>query len=173
MSFVVTLRDADARLADDQQIVLRLGTDADVDQTIKASLGHFLAYRPVVVASGLDAPGALTLSVYLRNPGRPVVAYRAGPFQRWYRTTTVGHVIDAGVTIWPTDVSVEGEPLPLSSDHADLVVSARSDVLPDAYLAATKSERRRMRDNLRPEFEAVLALFDAPIAFGLPDGAQA
>lgn len=74
--------------------------------------------------------------------------------------------------IWPTDVAVEGQPLPMSSAHADLVVSTRSDVLPDAYRTGDKAERRRLRELLRPEFETVLALFGAPLAFVDPTGAH-
>ncbi|MFT3851973.1 MAG: hypothetical protein QM733_04440 [Ilumatobacteraceae bacterium] len=173
MSFSVTLRSIDARLADDQQLVLRLGSDADVDQTIRASLGHYLSYAGVLEQLGLPGVGALTLSVYLAGPGEAVERFRAGPYQRAYRTTSVGVVRRAGVTIWATDVSVEGRPVAMSSAHADLLVSTRSDVLPDAYSAADKTERRRMREQLRPEFETVLGLFGEPIPFGdPPDGGQ-
>lgn len=62
----------------------RLGTDADVDQTIKASLGHYPSYAGVLAELGLSGMGALTLSVYLVAPGEPVESFRAGPFQRAY-----------------------------------------------------------------------------------------
>lgn len=165
LSYDVTLRGADVRLADDEQIVLRLGTASDVDQTIRASLGHYFAYAGVLSENGLEGAGALPLSVYLKDRRQPSSAYRAGPFQRAYRTTTVGRVRAAGVEIWATAVAIEGQRLPLSDAHADLVVSTRSDVLPDAYAAADKTERRRLRELLRPEFEAVLAVFDAPLLF--------
>jgi hypothetical protein len=42
------LRVEDDRLADDATLLLRLGTDADVDQTIKASLGHYSSYASVL-----------------------------------------------------------------------------------------------------------------------------
>lgn len=53
----------------------------------------------------------------------------------------------------------------MSAAHADLVVSTRSDVLPEAYAAADKMGRRRLREVLRPEFEAVLALFGPQLPF--------
>jgi len=82
VSHRVFLRVDDDRLADDATLLLRLGTDADVDQTIKASLGHFLSYANVLTELGLPGSGALTLSVYLLAPGRTAVEYRALPFQR-------------------------------------------------------------------------------------------
>lgn len=67
--------------------------------------------------------------------------------------------------IWATDVAVEGRPLPMSEFHLDLVVSIESEVLPAAYAAGGKAERRRLRDLLRPRFEHVLALFGPPQPF--------
>jgi len=58
----------------------------------------------------------------------------------------------------------------MSQDHFDLVVSTAADALPDAYAAADRGERRRLRDVLRPGFEHVLALFDPPVAFDPPPG---
>ena len=159
MSYAVGLRHRDLRLADDAQFLLRLGTDADVDQTIKASLGHYFGYANVVTELGLPGSGALTLSVYLLEAGRSPGGFRAGPFQSSYRTTTVRRANDAGIPIWATDVAVEGRPVANSADHFDLVVSTSSDVLPDAYAAADKGERRRLRDLLRPRFVEVLTLF--------------
>jgi hypothetical protein len=167
VSYAVALRDDD-RLTDDATLLLRLGTDADVDQTIKASLGHYLRYASVLAELGITGSGALTLSVYLLAPGRAPVAYRVLPFQRYYRTTPVARVREARVPIWATDVSVEGQRLAMSDDHFDLVVSTASDVLPDVYLAADRSERHRLRDLLRPRFAHVLALFDPPLEFDPP-----
>jgi len=165
VSFTVLLRVDERRLGDDQSIVLRLGTDADVDQTIRSSLGHYFSYAEVLAELGLQGAGALTLSVYLLESGRSAVDFRAGPFQRAYRTTTVGAARAAGVPIWATDVFVEGVPLPMSDQHLDLVVSIHTEVLPDAYAEADKAERRRLRVLLRPRFEHVLALFGPPLAF--------
>lgn len=159
MSYSVGLRHRDLRLADDAQVLLRLGTDADVDQTIKGSLGHYFGYADALTEMGLPGSGALTLSVYLLESGRLPSEFRAGPFQTTYRTTTVRQANDAGIPIWATDVTVEGRPLANSADHFDLVVSTNSDVLPDAYASADKGERRRLRDLLRPQFVEALALF--------------
>jgi hypothetical protein len=161
----VDLRLDDPRLADDEQLLLRLGTDADVDQTIKASLGHYFTYAKVLETLGLPGAGALTLSVYLLAVNQRPENFRVGPFQRVYRTTTIGRARAAGVAVWATDVAIEGRPLPMSSSHADLVVSTRSDGLPEAYAAADKLERQRLRDTLRPEFETVLTLFGPPLPF--------
>jgi hypothetical protein len=150
VSFLVTLRHGEHRITDDGQVLLRLGTDAEVDQTIRGSLGHYPSYAPVLAELGLPGAGALTLSVYLLDPGRSPADFRAGPFQRSHRTTTVGQVRESGVPIWATDVSVDGSPLSTSSDHFDLVVSTALDALPDAYMAANKAERRRLRGILRP-----------------------
>ncbi len=165
MTYSVELRSGERSIVDDDEVLLRLGTDADVDQTIRSSLGHYLSYAPVLAQLGFPGAGALTLSVYLLDPGRSPTEFRAGPFQRAYRTTTVGRVTAAEVPIWPTDITVEGRPLPMSSFHFDLVVSTTSDVLPDAYAAAGKAERRRLRGILRPGFEHVLALFGEPRPF--------
>ena len=170
MSLRVFLRVDDDRLAGDATLLLRLGTDTDVDQTIKASLGHYLSYASVLTELGLPGAGALTLSVYLLAPERSAVEYRALPFQRYYRTTTVGRVREARVPIWATDVTIEGQALAISADHFDLVVSTATDVLPDAYAAADRAERHRLRGLLRPGFEHVLALFDPPVAFDPPLG---
>lgn len=135
----------------------------------KASLGHYLSYAGVLSELGIPGAGALTLSVYLLEPGRSPLEFRAGLFQRAYRTTSVGRVRAAEVPIWATDVTVEGQPLAHSADHFDLVVSTATDVLPDAYAAVEdKAERRRLRDLLRPRFDHVLALFDPPQPFGPP-----
>lgn len=167
MSYSVKLRHQDLRLGDDRRVLLRLGTDADVDQTIKGSLGHYFSYADVLAELGLPGVGALTLSVYLLEPGRFPIEFRVGPFQHAYRTTTVLQVREAAVPIWATDVAVEGRPLPMSVDHFDLVVSTESDVLPDAYTAAGKPERRGLRDLLRPEFDRALSLFGPPLPFDL------
>lgn len=168
MSYSVALRTEERRIADDTQVLLRLGADADVDQTIKGSLGHYFSYANVLAELGLPGTGALTLSVYLLESRRSPVEFRAGPFQRSYRTTTIGRVRGAGVPIWATDVAVESQPLPMSSSHFDLVVSTDSEVLPDTYAAADKAERRRLRDILRPQFDVVLGLFGPPQAFEAP-----
>lgn len=168
MSYSVSLRSEEWRLADDTQVLLRLGTDTDVDQTIKGSLGHYLSYAGVLAELGLPGAGALTLSVYLADAGRSPIEFRASPFQRAYRTTSVGEVRRAGVPIWATDVAVEGQPLPMSSLHFDLVVSIDAEVLPDTYAGADRSERRRLRDTLRPRFDAVLRIFGPPRAFVPP-----
>jgi hypothetical protein len=170
VSYAVSLRVDDGRLADDSQLLLRLGTDRDVDQTIKASLGHYLSYSGVLRELGMAGAGALTLSVYVLESERSPLEFRAGPFQRAYRTTTVARVREAEVPIWATDVAVEGRPLPNSADHFDLVVSTAEDVLPDAYAAAGKAERRRLRELLRPRFELVLAIFDPPRPFETSGG---
>jgi hypothetical protein len=96
VSYSVTLRAHERRLDDDEQLLLRLGTDADVDQTIKSSLGHYVSYQSVLVELGLPGQGALTLSVYLVDGEHSPIEFRAGPFQRAYRTTTVGEVLQAG-----------------------------------------------------------------------------
>lgn len=168
MSYSVALRAEGHRLADDAQVLLRLGTDADIDQTIKGSLGHYFSYAGVLAELGLPGAGALALSVYLLESGRSPVEFRAGPFQRTYRTTDVGQVRQAGVPIWATDVAVEGRPLPMSLFHFDLVVSTESEVLPDAYAVADKGERRRLREILRPRFEVVLGLFGPARSFDPP-----
>jgi hypothetical protein len=165
VSHAVSLRTDERRLADDRQVVLRLGTDADVDQTMRSSLGHYFSYGEVLAQLGLPGAGALTLSAYLLESSRSPADFRVGPFQRAYRTTTIGAVRVAGVPIWATDVAVEGRPLPMSEFHLDLVVSVESEVLPAAYAAAGKAERRRLRDLLRPRFEHVLALFGQPQPF--------
>lgn len=165
MSYSVTLRADERRLADDTQVLLRLGTDNDVDQTIKASLGHYFSYAGVIRELSLPGSGALTLSVYLLEAGRLPSEFRAGPFQRAYRTTRIGQVRRAAVPLWATDVAVEGTLLPMSSFHFDLVVSTDSEVLPDAYAAAGKAERRQLRNVLRPRFDVVLGLFGPPTPF--------
>jgi len=165
MSYSVSLRHQDLRLTDNRQVLLRLGTDSDVDQTIKGSLGHYFGYASVLSELGLPGGGALTLSVYLLESGRSPIEFRTGPFQNAYRTTTVEHISKAGIPIWATDVSVEGQPLPNSADHFDLVVTTDSEVLPDAYSAAGKAERRRLRGLLRPHFDKALDLFDPPRPF--------
>lgn len=172
MSYSVSLRAEERRLGYDTHILLRLGTDADVDQTIKGSLGHYFSYASVLAELGLQGAGALTLSVYLLEPGRSPVEFRAGPFQRAYRTTSVGQVRAAGVPIWATDVAVEGQALPMSSFHFDLVVSTDTEVLPAVYAAADRSERRRLRDVIRPQFDAVLRLFGPLEAFEPPPGSS-
>jgi hypothetical protein len=166
VSYDVSLRVDDPRVNDDAQLLLRLGTDSDVDQTIKASLGHYVSYADVLGELGLPGVGALTLSVYLLEPGRSPGEFRAGPFQRAYRTTSVGRVREAEVPLWATDIAVEGTPLANCADHFDLVVSTDDDMLPDLYAAAGRAERRRLRDVLRPGFEHVFAVFDPPQPFG-------
>ncbi len=131
MSYSVSLRADDKRMADDVQVLLRLGTDTDVDQTIKASLGHYLSYGEALGELGIPGAGALVLSVYLLEPGRSPAEFRAGPFQQAYRTTTLARIRAAEIPLWATDISVEGSPVPNSSDHFDLVVSTADDVLPD------------------------------------------
>lgn len=165
VSYAVSLRVDDHRLADDARLLLRLGTDRDVDQTIKASLGHYLSYAGVLRELGMSGAGALTLSVYVLDSGRSPEEFRAGPFQRAYRTTSVARVREAEIPIWATDIAIEGQSLPNSRDHFDLVVSTAQDVLPDEYAAAGKAERRRLRGLLRPRFEHVLEIFDPPRPF--------
>lgn len=170
MSYVVSLRAGETRLSDDRHLLLRLGTDADVDQTIRTSLGHYVSYAPVLHELGLPGDGALTLSVFLLEPGRPPAELRASPFQRVFRTTTVGRLGAAGVPIWATDITVEGVAAPSSDDHFDLVVATFADALPGAYAAADRAERRRLRDQLRPTFEHVLRVFGPPQPFEVVEG---
>ena len=159
----VELRSDGIQPSDDLPLLIRLGTDSDLNMTIKHALNSYYAYANLVVAADRpDDQGLLTLSAYAQPDGvglsKLVADLTPMPYQH-YRQGRYGDFRRAGFHVLPTTVFTFDMPDRHADLHFDVVVADEHHVLPDTYNASNKPGRTRLRELLSPAFQAALAPF--------------
>lgn len=74
-----------------------------------------------------------------------------------FRLVEAATLLDAGFAIWPTGVFIEGVPDARNEVHYDVIV-AQGELDLSSFASASRVERARARDALRPAFERLLGL---------------
>jgi len=134
----ITWRDEAVDDLGDAELIVRLGSDAQLDQTIKSALGHFLDYGPVLSALGRPGAGALVLSVFRLGAGATPQSLAEGTGYQVFRRATMARIRSVPLELWPTDVWMDGVRHRWSHLHFDLVVTDSQAILPDAYRVLTR-----------------------------------
>lgn len=76
-----------------------------------------------------------------------------------YGLSTAGAIRSVGYDVIGTDIEEDGELIPFSDRHVDVVVAAYpGGIAPYDDLA--RSDRRALRESLAPEYQRALRLFD-------------
>lgn len=152
----VTLRD-DARMGEDDQLLLRMNDDRDVTNALKLALAEAPAYR---VVPGFGLSGAVAVSCFL-VVASDVDAQIVVRGTRWsvYGLASVARLRALGCMLVATEVFDGEEPLPLSDRHVDVIVCPYPPGAAE-YAILTRSERSQLRASVSERFEAVLRAFD-------------
>lgn len=95
-------RDEAVDEVEDAELIVRLGSDAQLDQTIKSALGHFLDYGPVLSALGRPGAGALVLSVFRLADGATPDSLAEETGYQMFRGTTLARIRSVPLELWPT-----------------------------------------------------------------------
>lgn len=151
----VTLRH-DARMGEDDQLLLRMNDDRDVTNALKLALADAPAYRTV---HGFELTGTVAVSCFL--VASDVDAQIVVRGTRWsvYGLASVAHLRALGCMLVATEVFDGEEPLPLSDRHVDVIVCPYPPGAAE-YAMLTRSERSKLRASVSERFEAVLRAFD-------------
>jgi len=112
----VTLRD-DARMGEDDQLLLWMNDDRDVTNALKLALAEAPAYR---VVPGFGLSGAVAVSCFLVATDIDARIVVRGTRWSVYGLATVARLRALGCTLVATEVFDGEEPLPLSDRHVDV-----------------------------------------------------
>lgn len=151
----VTLRE-DARIGDDDQLLLRMNDDRDLTNALKLALADAPAYRAV---PGFELTGAVAVSCFLVATDIDARIVVRGTRWSVYGLASVARLRALGCTLVATEVFDGEEPLPLSDRHVDVIVCPYPPGTAE-YATLTKSERNQLRASLAERFDAVLRAFD-------------
>jgi hypothetical protein len=155
VSRLVQLR-TDARVRDDAQLLVRFNDDADVANALRLALADADRYRAL---PGYAEHGAVTVSVFLVTGTTEARTLTAGIGQHLFGLTDAAAVRAAGFDVVATTIVEDGEPLPFSDRHADLIVAGYpAGKLP--YRELSRIDRRLVRESLTRMYEQALRLFD-------------
>jgi hypothetical protein len=147
---------ADRRVADAQQLLVRMNDDRDVGNALKLALAEAPAYRAV---PGFEASGAVSVSCFAVADDTEAQIIVRGSRWSTYGLARVSALRALGCALVATDVYDGDDLLPLSDRHVDAIVCAYpAGVAP--YAELTRVERAGLRANLHDTFGAVLRTFD-------------
>jgi hypothetical protein len=146
----------DRAVSDDSQVLVRFGRDVDVPQALRVALGASPLYR---VLPGFDRAGAVCVSAFIVRDEVDAVAILADTVWDHYGLATAGTLRRAGYQIIGTDIEDEGELIPHSDRHVDVVVCPYPETLV-VYDQLSRAERRALRERLARPYERALRLFD-------------
>lgn len=146
----------DRAVSDDSQVLVRFGRDVDVPQALRAALGTSPLYR---VLPGSERAGAVCVSAFIVSDEADAVAVLADTVWDHYGLATAGTLRRAGYQIIGTDIEDEGELIPHSDRHVDMVVCPYPEALA-VYDQLSRAERRALRERLARPYEQAFRLFD-------------
>jgi len=109
----------DRRIADAEQLLLRMSDDRNVSNALKLALADAPAYR---VVPGFEQSGAVSISCFaVADEIEAQIVFRG---TRWavYGLASVADLGSLGCTLVATDVFDDDERLPLSDRHVDVIV---------------------------------------------------
>jgi hypothetical protein len=146
----------DRVIDDTRQLLVRFGQDTDVDQALRLALIGSQLYRDV---PGHEEHGAICVSAFLVESESDARGMLKDVVWAHYGLATAGVIRSAGYAVIGTDIEEDGELIPFSDRHVDVVVAAYPDGI-SPYADLTRSERRALRENLAGEYRRALRLFD-------------
>lgn len=146
----------DRVVEDAQQLLVRFGQDTDVAQALRLALISSHLYREI---PGYEVAGAIRVSAYVVESESEAKTMLEDVIWGHYGLTTAGAIRAAGYELIGTDIEEDGELIPLSDRHVDVVVAAYPDGL-GPYADLTRQERRSVREALVTAYERALRLFD-------------
>ncbi|MGH9106236.1 MAG: hypothetical protein ACRDZX_10445 [Acidimicrobiales bacterium] len=146
----------DRAVSDDAQLVVRFGRDVDEAQALRLALVASPLYKAV---PGFERAGALCVSAFFVADEADAVALLEDTTWDHYGLATVGTLKEAGYDVVGTDIEDDGELIPHSERHVDVVVSAYPDgVAP--YDQLSRPDRRVIREQLLAHYAKALRCFD-------------
>jgi hypothetical protein len=146
----------DRAVSDSAQVLVRFGRDVDVPQALRVALGASPLYR---VLPGFERAGAVCVSAFIVSDEADAVAMLADTVWDHYGLATAGTLRRAGYQIIGTDIEEEGELVPHSDRHVDVVVCPYPEAFA-VYDRLSRAERRTLRERLARPYEQALRLFD-------------
>jgi hypothetical protein len=146
----------DRDIGDAQQLLVRFGQDTDVAQALRLALISSGLYRAL---PGYEDRGAVCLSAFLVENESDARRMLSDVVWERYGLSTAGAIRSVGYDVIGTDIEEDGELLPFSDRHVDVVVAAYPTGIPP-YDDLSRPDRRALRDNLAPEYQRALRLFD-------------
>jgi hypothetical protein len=146
----------DRVVEDAQQLLVRFGQDADVAQALRLALISSHLYGEI---PGYEPLGAICVSAFLVESESEARTMLEDVIWGHYGLATAGAIRSAGYEVIGTDIEEDGELIPLSDRHVDVVVAAYPDGLAP-YDDLTRHERRAVREALITVYERALRLFD-------------
>ena len=159
MNLRVELR-RDLRLADDEQLLLRMNDDHDEVNVLRLALANAAAYRTV---PGYESTGAVALSCFAVGSALDAeIIIRGthwGALGAKYGLATVGDMRALGCQVLPTVIYDRAVELPLSDRHVDVIACPYPAEFPE-YGSLTRSQRAEVRERTLPDLSAVMRAFD-------------
>lgn len=146
----------DARIADDEQLLLRMNDDHDVVAALKLALGAADAYRAI---PGFESKGAIAVSCFLVADDVEAGIVVRGTRWSVYGLAPVGRLRSLDFDVVATNVYDGDDLLPLSDRHADVIIAPYPTGLAP-YAQLQKAEQRRLRDTIQDRFVTALRAFD-------------
>ena len=146
----------DARIADDEQLLLRMNDDHDVVAALKLALAAADTYRAI---PAFESTGAIAVSCFLVADDIEAEIVVRGTRWSVYGLAAVGRLRSLGFEVVATNVYDGDELLPFSDRHADVIVSPYPTGLA-RYSQLPKAEQRRLRDTIQERFVDALRAFD-------------
>lgn len=130
----------------------------DLNNVIKSCVAVSELYDGLVEKGGLQTGSRVVpVSCFALTAAWTPRRLAAGTHFRSFRLVEAATLLDAGFAIWPTGAFVEGVPDDRNEVHYDVIV-VQGELDLSGFASASKVERARARDALRPEFERLLAL---------------
>lgn len=146
----------DRVIQDAQQLLVRFGQDTDVAQALRLALIGSHLYRDV---PGYEEGGAICVSAFLVQSESDAQTMLEDVVWAHYGLSTAGAIRAVGYVVIGTDIEEDGELIPFSERHVDVVVAAYPHGI-SPYADLARPERRALRENLAPEYQRALRLFD-------------
>lgn len=139
-----------------QQLLVRFGQDTDVAQALRLALIGSHLYRAL---PGYEDCGAICVSAFLVENESDARRLLRDVVWEHYGLSTAGAIRSVGYDVIGTDIEEDGELIPFSDRHVDVVVAAYPTGIA-SYDELSRSDRRALRENMAPEYQRVLRLFD-------------
>lgn len=146
----------DRDIGDAQQLLVRFGQDTDVAQALRLALINSRLYRSL---PGYEDRGAVCVSAFLVEDELDGRRLLRDVMWDHYGLSTAGAIRSVGYDVVGTDIEEDGELIPFSDRHVDVVVAPYPTGI-SPYDDLSRSDRRALRENLAPAYQRALRLFD-------------
>ncbi|MGH8992034.1 MAG: hypothetical protein ACRDYV_04915 [Acidimicrobiia bacterium] len=146
----------DRDIGDARQLLVRFGQDTDVAQALRLAL---ISSHLYLTLPRYEDRGAVCVSAFLVEDESDARRMLCEVVWESYGLSTAGAIRSVGYDVIGTDIEEDGELIPFSDRHVDVVVAAYpTGIRP--YDDLSRSDRRALREDLAPEYERALRLFD-------------